>query len=127
MIRIGHPHRRAGEHRAAADRARATATTDDGIAPPLKDPRDPFVLALQRAEEEANQILDDILNERDEKLVERLDLGLRNREVSTEADVEAKPSRSTSRVARWGPRVHSVKSAAPLRMNCGACGDEASR
>ncbi len=65
-----------------------TVTADDAIAPPLRDLRDPFLVALERAREEANRILDDILNARDVKPVERVELGLHNRELATEADVE---------------------------------------
>jgi hypothetical protein len=65
-----------------------TDTTAEATAPPLISLRDPFVLALQRAEDKANDLLDGILSEGD-KLLTRVDLQLRNREVATEADVQA--------------------------------------
>jgi hypothetical protein len=66
-----------------------TATTPEAIAPPLEALEDPFQIALNRAEEKANQLLDEILSEGDKPLVVRLDLALRNREIRDEADVEA--------------------------------------
>jgi hypothetical protein len=53
---------------------------------PLKDT---FVLALQRAEAEANERLDEILSAGDKPLIVKVDLSLRNRELTSEADVEA--------------------------------------
>ena len=61
-------------------------TTADALHPSLAALKDPFMGALQRAEEEANDLLDGILSEGD-AIVERVDLGLRNREVATEEDV----------------------------------------
>lgn len=63
-------------------------TSADAVHPPLASLKDPFLMALRRAEEEANDLLDGVLSEGDE-IVERLDLGLHNREVATEADVKA--------------------------------------
>jgi hypothetical protein len=51
--------------------------------------KDPFALALQRAEDQANDLLDEILSEGEKPLITRLDLQLRNREVETEAEVQA--------------------------------------
>ncbi|MFL4905933.1 BREX system P-loop protein BrxC [Streptomyces sp. MMS24-I2-30] len=66
-----------------------TDTTAEAIAPPLVSLNDPFVLALQRAEDQANDLLDEILSEGEKPLIARVDLHLRNREVSTETDVQA--------------------------------------
>jgi len=66
-----------------------TDTTDEAVAPPLVSLRDPFVVALQRAEDEANDLLDGILSEGDQPLVTRFDLHLRNREIATPEDVQA--------------------------------------
>src|SRR5690606_20962653 len=66
-----------------------TDTTPEAVAPSLASLQDPFVVALQRAEAEANDLLDAILSEGDQPLVTRVDLHLRNREVATEADVTA--------------------------------------
>lgn len=69
--------------------AAVTATTPEAIAPPLEALKDPFQLALSRAEERANQLLDEILSEGSRPLIVRIDLALRNREIRDEADVEA--------------------------------------
>ena len=66
-----------------------TDTSDEAVAPPLVSLRDPFVVALQRAEDEANDLLDGILSEGDQPLVTRVDLHLRNREIATPEDVQA--------------------------------------
>jgi hypothetical protein len=66
-----------------------TDTTDDAVAPSLTALSDPFTLALQRAEDQANDLLDDILSEGNRPLIIPVDLQLRNREVATEADVQA--------------------------------------
>jgi hypothetical protein len=66
-----------------------TNTTDDAVAPSLAALKDPFLLALHRAEDEANERLDELLSEGEEPLIQRVDLKLRNREVRTEADVKA--------------------------------------
>ncbi len=70
-------------HRAETD------TTAEATAPPLAALKDPFVLALQRAEEAANALLDALLSDGDQPEIKRVDLRLRNREVASEADVEA--------------------------------------
>jgi hypothetical protein len=66
-----------------------TETTANAVAPSLKALKDSFVLRLREAQEEANKRLDDLLSEGDKPLVRPMDLGLRNRELVTEADVEA--------------------------------------
>ena len=66
-----------------------TDTTAEAVAPTLTALADPFTLALQRAEDQANHLLDDILSAGDNPLITTIDLGLRNREVATQADVEA--------------------------------------
>jgi len=67
-----------------------TDTTPEAVAPTLMALKDPFVLALRRAEDQANEILDEIRSEGEDKpLIVRVDLHLRNREVGTEPEVEA--------------------------------------
>ncbi len=66
-----------------------TDTTAEAIAPPLSALKEPFSLALQRAEDQANDILDEILSEGDKPLIARVHLDLRNRELTSEADVDA--------------------------------------
>ena len=63
-------------------------TTADALHPRLAALRDPFLIALGRAEEEANDLLDALLSE-GETIVERIDLGLSNRELATVEDVKA--------------------------------------
>ncbi len=67
----------------------ATDTTADAIAPALLDLKDPFLLALKRAEDQANEILDDLLTQGSQPAITRVDLKLRSRELSSPADVEA--------------------------------------
>jgi len=68
-----------------------TDTTDAAVAPTLVALKDPFLLKLQRAEDEANGFLDEILSEGEKPLIVRCDLSgsLRNREITTEADIDA--------------------------------------
>lgn len=66
-----------------------TTTTPEATDPPLTALAAPFDLALQQAEEAANDLLDQLLGEGDAPLITRLDLRLRNREITTEADVDA--------------------------------------
>ena len=85
-----------------------TDTTAEAIAPPLVSLKDPFALALQRAEDHANDLLDGILSEGEKPLIARVDLRLRNREVATEADVEALVDEIKNRLlehVRAGARV----------------------
>ncbi len=65
-----------------------TNTSADALHPPLAALKDHFLVALARAEEEANDLLDELLSE-GEAIVERLDLGLSNRELATVEDVKA--------------------------------------
>jgi hypothetical protein len=64
-----------------------TETSAEAVAPSLSDLRDPFTLALRRAENEANERLDELLS--DKNLIVKVDLGLHNRELKAEADVDA--------------------------------------
>jgi hypothetical protein len=67
----------------------ATDTTAEAVAPALTDLKDPFLLKLQRAEAQANEILDGILSDGPNPTITVINLGLHNRELSTAADVEA--------------------------------------
>lgn len=69
----------------------ATDTTVEAIAPSLADLGDPFLARLRRAEDEANSILDGILSQGNAPMITPVDLGsrLRNRELSSAADVDA--------------------------------------
>jgi hypothetical protein len=68
-----------------------TYTTPDAIAPSLAALRDPFLLALQRAEDDANARLDAVLSEGDGRSVVPCALSerLRHREVASEAELDA--------------------------------------
>jgi len=71
-----------------------TSTSVDALAPTLVDLRDPFVVTLTRAEARANELFDDIIHEGDKggedpPPIVRVDLQLRNRELSTAAEVQA--------------------------------------
>jgi hypothetical protein len=88
-----------------------TDTTAEAVAPSLVALRDTFTLALQRAEEKANELLDDILSEGDKPLIARVELGLLNRELGSEADVEALLAELRERLLtpiRAGARVRLV-------------------
>lgn len=71
---------------AGGDAADADA---DAVAPTLVDLQDPFLARLARAEEAANERLDESLSEGQRPLVVRLDLGLRGRELASAADLDA--------------------------------------
>ncbi|AFL73482.1 BREX system P-loop protein BrxC [Thiocystis violascens] len=66
-----------------------TDTAAEAVAPTLSQLQDPFLLALQRAEEDADDALDEILSEGARPLFKRVDLRLRNRELTSEAEVDA--------------------------------------
>ncbi len=88
-----------------------TGTTAEAIAPPLSALSDPFMLALARAEDEANEWLDKILSEGEKPLIVKVDLSLRNREVSSEADVETLVGEIRTRLLeqiRTGTRVRLI-------------------
>jgi hypothetical protein len=77
-------------HRVLRPIEEAISVTDaDAIAPTLADLGDPFEIRLHRAEEGANAALDHVLSEGERPLIKPVDLGLRNRELATEADIEA--------------------------------------
>ncbi len=66
-----------------------TDTTEDAVAPSLVELRDGFRLALERAEEAAHETLDAVLSAGRAPRLRRLELGLRNREIGSEAELEA--------------------------------------
>ena len=65
------------------------STTSKAIAPSLLALKEPFLLALQKAEEQSNDILDSILSQGENSFIQPFDLKLKNRELKSEADVEA--------------------------------------
>jgi len=69
----------------------ATDTDAEAIAPTLAALDAPFQLALRKAEEEAGLRLDELLSQGEEPVIRRFELvaGLRNRELKSEADVDA--------------------------------------
>jgi hypothetical protein len=75
-----------------------TDTSAEAIAPALAALRDPFAAALRRAEDQANDLLDGLLSEGSKPLITRLDLRLHNREITTEADIDALVSEIRSRL-----------------------------
>ena len=66
-----------------------TDTTAEAVAPSLEALKDPFLLNLGRAEDEANELLDRLLSEGTKPLVVKVNLTLRNREVTNEAEIDA--------------------------------------
>lgn len=86
-------------HRVLRPLEQALSVTDaDAIAPTLTALKDPFSARLGRAEDEANDLLDAIQSEGDRPLVRSVDLDLHNRELATEADVEALVSEIRTRL-----------------------------
>ncbi len=66
-----------------------TVTTTDAVAPSLAALKDPFVVALRRAEDEANDRLDELLSTGPTPIIRKVNLKLRNRELETDEEVEA--------------------------------------
>jgi hypothetical protein len=66
-----------------------TDTTADAISPALRDLRDSFIVRLQAAEERANRTLDEYRNTDSKHPFVPINLGLQNREVKSEAEVDA--------------------------------------
>jgi hypothetical protein len=64
-------------------------TTPEAVAPSLGNLRESFEIRLRRAMDEANASLDDILSTGPNPMVRAHDLRLTNREVASEAEVEA--------------------------------------
>ena len=88
-----------------------TNTTAEAVAPTLTALKEPFEAALERAEDEANERLDGILSEGSRPIIVKVDLGIRNREVGTEAEVEALVANIRERLleqVRAGQRVRIV-------------------
>ncbi|MFT4628622.1 MAG: hypothetical protein ACI8PZ_007318, partial [Myxococcota bacterium] len=86
-----------------------TDTSPEAVAPALQALRDPFLLRLKRAEDTANELLDALLST--DQLIRPVDLKLRNREIKTEAEVEALVSEIRERLLvqiRAGARVRLV-------------------
>jgi len=66
-----------------------TDTTAEAISPPLSKLKDAFDARLQKAEDEAIERLDELRSQKTATFVVKVDLGLKNREVATAADVDA--------------------------------------
>ncbi len=66
-----------------------TSTSEEAVAPSLSALKAPFVVELGRAQEAANERLDEFLSEGDKPLIMKVSLDLRGRELSTEEDVLA--------------------------------------
>ncbi len=66
-----------------------TDTAAEDTSPSLITLKDPFLAALHRAVDESNARLDAILSEGDEPLIRTVNLKLRNRELTTAAEVDA--------------------------------------
>ena len=64
-------------------------TTEEAVAPSLAELVDPFAARLQRCEDAANEILDEILSDSGDKLVRRVPINLRNRVINDQADIDA--------------------------------------
>ena len=87
-----------------------TDTTPEAIAPTLAALGDAFLVGLQRAEAEANELLDGFLEDGGSKTVRKVEAGLRNREVSNEAELDALLGELRGRV------VEQLKTGARVRL-----------
>ncbi|MFM1900861.1 MAG: hypothetical protein RLZZ216_1437 [Cyanobacteriota bacterium] len=90
-----------------------TDTDSEAIAPSLVDLKDPFLARLQRAEREAIETLDRMLVVigKETQLTQQVDLGLHNRELTSEEDVRALAREIESRLlplVQQGGRVRIV-------------------
>ena len=88
----------------------AISTDEEAIAPSLEELKDPFVARLQRAERESVETLDRLLVDKGQvtQLTQQVDLGLHNRELTSEADVRALAREIESRLlplVQGGTRV----------------------
>lgn len=63
-------------------------TTADAVAPKLADLVEPFDIRLQKSEEAANEKLDEIISEKDKKLVRKVPINIKNRVIKDKADVD---------------------------------------
>jgi hypothetical protein len=97
-------------HQALRPLAEVVADTSaDAVAPSLRQLAEGFELALRRAEAEANERLDGILSEDTDQLIVRVDLGLHNREVASEQDVEALVEEIRQRLLEQVKARHRVR------------------
>lgn len=87
-----------------------TDTTAEAIAPPLSSLEDAFLVRLQRAEAEANELLDGFLDNAGKKPIRKVEAGLRNREVANEAELDALLGELRGRV------VEQLKTGARVRL-----------
>jgi hypothetical protein len=87
-----------------------TDTTPEAIAPPLSALEDAFLVRLQRAEAEANELLDGFLDDTGKKPIRKVEAGLRNREVANEAELDALLGELRGRV------VEQLKTGARVRL-----------
>ncbi len=86
-------------------------TSEDAVSPRLLELRDGVRHALASAEEEANDRLDQILSEGKEPPVRKIELRLRNREIASQAELDAVLEEVRGRVEpelRAGRRVRLV-------------------
>lgn len=88
-----------------------TDTTAEAVAPALSALRDPFEVRLKRARDEANRRLDELLSKGPAPVIQRVDLQLQDREVTSRAEVEALVSEVRERLLQQvekGVRVRIV-------------------
>ncbi len=83
-------------------------TTEVATSPPLAALRDPFLLALQRAVAEAHERLDEI-SSGGPQLVTTVELGLANRELTSEADLEALLDEIRKRLSEHLEQDHRIR------------------
>ncbi len=87
------------------------STSEDAVSPGLVELRDGVPHALAAAEEKANERLDQILSQGNEPLVRKIELRLRNREIATQAQLDAVVEELRGKVEpelRAGRRVRLV-------------------
>lgn len=89
--------------------AALTATTPEAVAPSLHELRVDFEAALHRGVDEAGALLDELLAAKDTKPVVRVELHLRNREVSTRAELDTVLDEVRVRVGEQLDKGHKVR------------------
>lgn len=86
-----------------------TATTPEAVAPSLHELKVDFEAALRRGIDDAGALLDELLAAKDTRPVVRVELNLRNREVSTRTELDTVLDEVRERVGEQLDKGHKVR------------------